>query len=102
MTRTSEGYLTPEATPGAEHGAPGLPWALVSVGFWGTSSLVIVLVREVPAQSGASLEVGAAIGVGDVFEVGQYVDIDWNLLWPLAVIGAGVALIAVALRRRGA
>jgi len=33
------------------------------------------VVREVPAQSGASLEVGAAIGVGDVFEVGQYVDI---------------------------
>jgi len=33
--------------------------------------------------------------------VGQYVDIDWNLLWPLLVMGAGVLLIAAALRRRG-
>jgi phage shock protein PspC (stress-responsive transcriptional regulator) len=33
--------------------------------------------------------------------VGQYIDIDWNLLWPLFVMGAGVLLIAAALRRRG-
>jgi phage shock protein C len=39
--------------------------------------------------------------VGMWLLVGQYVDIDWNLLWPLIVIGAGVVLIAAALRRRG-
>jgi phage shock protein C len=33
--------------------------------------------------------------------VAEYVNIDWNLLWPVLVIAAGALLIVVALRRRG-
>jgi phage shock protein C len=33
--------------------------------------------------------------------VGQYVDIDWNLLWPLVVMGSGALLVWAALHRRG-
>jgi large subunit ribosomal protein L3 len=33
------------------------------------------VVREVPAQTGAEVSVGDSIGVGDVFEVGAFVDV---------------------------
>ncbi len=40
------------------------------------------------------------IGLGVWFLVDQYVDINWQLLWPVAVIVVGVVLIAGALMRR--
>jgi len=33
------------------------------------------IVREVQARGGAELEIGSSVGVGDVFEAGQYVDL---------------------------
>ncbi len=32
---------------------------------------------------------------------GQYLNLDWNMLWPLLVMGTGAVLIVAALRRRG-
>ena len=37
--------------------------------------------------------------LGAWFLVDQYVDVDWNLLWPVVVIGLGVVLMVGAMRR---
>ena len=37
--------------------------------------------------------------LGAWFLVDQYVDVDWNLLWPVVVIGLGVVLMIGAMRR---
>ena len=37
--------------------------------------------------------------LGAWFLVDQYVDVDWNLLWPVVVIGLGVVMMIGAMRR---
>ncbi len=72
--------------------APATPWQSPSPAAWdGTAAL----------RSGRLIAGTVLVLVGLWLLIAQYVDIDWNLLWPLLVIGTGVVLIAVALRRRG-
>ena len=54
-----------------------------------------------PQSSG---QVGIVVGIelvvlGAWFLVRDYVPINWDLLWPIAVIGLGAILIAGAVRR---
>jgi phage shock protein PspC (stress-responsive transcriptional regulator) len=83
----------PQGVPGPQAGpAPASAWQPSSQASWdGTSA----------ARSGRMVGGTVLVVLGLWLLVGQYVHIDWNLLWPLFVIGAGVLLIAAALRRRG-
>lgn len=51
---------------------------------------------------------GVIVGVGLVllglwFLLGEYLpDLDWGLLWPLALVGIGVLVVSAAMRRRDA
>jgi phage shock protein C len=56
---------------------------------------------SVATARGARMAAGAVlIVVGLWLLLGSYLEIDWNLLWPLLVIAAGAILIVAALRRR--
>jgi len=55
-----------------------------------------------PKPRNAGIVAGAVlILLGAWFLVDQYIHINWDLVWPVIVIGLGVVLIAAALRRRG-
>ena len=81
----------PQGTPSA--GAPGPPWAASSPGTpppaHGSRS---------PGNAGLVLGV-ILVGLGVWFLVDQYVTIDWDVLWPVAIMVIGAALIAGALLR---
>jgi ABC-type antimicrobial peptide transport system permease subunit len=42
------------------------------------------------------------VGLGVWFLVDQYVDIDWDILWPVAIVVLGIGIIAAALGRNRA
>lgn len=74
------------STPGAwtsQPGAPQQPWVAPRVGS-GTAGIVVGIVLVL---------------LGVWFLVDQYLEIDWNLIWPVVVIVLGVALIAGAIWR---
>jgi phage shock protein PspC (stress-responsive transcriptional regulator) len=109
------GWGQPGTGPGPEPGGPGpgLPGPGASgpgasgapAGSAGTPSWPA---GPPPATwDGTATARGARLVAGTVLVLlglwlllGQYVDIDWNLVWPLVVMGAGVLLIAAAQRRR--
>ena len=39
------------------------------------------------------------VGLGIWFLIDQYVDVDWQLVWPVVVIAIGAALVVAAMRR---
>jgi phage shock protein C len=60
-----------------------------------------------PAWDGASAARGVRMAAGTLLVVlgvwlllGRYLVIDWNLVWPLVVMAAGVLLVVAGLRRR--
>lgn len=72
-----------ESAPGSAWTAPPQPW---------------VAPRVEPSNAGIVL--GAVLVVlGAWFLVARYVNVDWDLIWPVVVIVLGVALIAGAMRR---
>ncbi len=95
----------PPSTPGAMPGtgadagqAPSAPQQASTT--WTASSMQVP--DSVAAARGARMAGGAVlVVVGLWLLLGSYVDIDWNLLWPLLVIAAGAILIVAALLRRG-
>jgi phage shock protein PspC (stress-responsive transcriptional regulator) len=95
-------------------GAPGAPpqagWApppggpVTGPGGWtappGTPPTQPQWVAPKVDSGAAGIVVGAVlVVVGGWFLVDQYVDIDWDLVWPVAVIALGAALIVAAMRR---
>jgi hypothetical protein len=57
---------------------------------------------EAPGMRAARLTGGwILVALGLWLLIAQYVHLEWNLVWPFVVMGAGVLLIVVALRRRG-
>ena len=91
-TATSWQPAGPAPAPGPQGGpAPAAAWQSPAQASWDGAAAV----RRGRLVAGTVL-----VLVGLWLLVGQYVDIDWNLLWPLLVMGAGVVLIAAALRRR--
>lgn len=55
--------------------------------------------REMGARRARLIGGTILIILGTWSLIGQYVHIDWNLLWPVVVMAAGVVLIAGAVRR---
>ena len=70
-------------TPPQGYAAPQQPWVAPKVDT-GSAGIVAGVVLVL---------------LGAWFLVDQYVDIDWDLAWPIVVIGLGALLIAGAMRR---
>jgi phage shock protein PspC (stress-responsive transcriptional regulator) len=98
------GWGQQPASPGAQAGwgpaAPGAQAGTAQTPSWQVG-------HDAPGRDSAAARRRVRLASGTVLVLlgvwllaGQYVNIDWNLLWPLAVMAAGVLLIAVALRRR--
>jgi len=82
----------PGPPPGAWAGPPPTPWGARSPGSGGSGG-------RIDADRAAVVAGGALVALGAWFLVRVYVPINWDLLWPLAVIGLGALLIAGALGR---
>ncbi len=60
-----------------------------------------------PASRPSDGRGGMVVGIGLVlvglwFLLREYVpDIDWSLIWPLIVVGVGIAILVTSMRRRG-
>lgn len=88
---------------GSGQGAPG-----AVPGWQGTTSPTWGAVPPPGGQAGPGPGAGSAgivfgailIVIGAWFLVRQYVLIDWDVVWPVIVIGLGALLIAGAMRRR--
>jgi phage shock protein PspC (stress-responsive transcriptional regulator) len=53
-----------------------------------------------PDMTNAGIVAGfVLVGLGIWFLIDQYVDIDWQLVWPVVVIAIGAALVVAAMRR---
>ncbi len=67
---------------------------------WTTPPATTGSTWKAPDPGNAGIVFGVIlVGLGVWFLVDQYVDIDWQLVWPLIVILIGAALIAGAIRR---
>jgi phage shock protein C len=105
---TSAGSPAPGAVPGLQ--APeGTTWAPPPTGqapadaigtSWNTPQPAWTPPTRNIDTGTAGIVFGAVLVLlGAWFLVDQYVDVDWDLLWPVVVIVLGVGLIAVAWRR---
>jgi phage shock protein C len=86
---------SPGAVPGWQTGE-GTAWGQAPGGLpesgWGQAPRV--------DSGNAGIVFGAVLVLlGAWFLVDRYIDIDWNLLWPVVVIGLGVVLMLGAMRR---
>ena len=95
--------------PGPDEPAPGGAWGLEdSAPSPASATGTGWTAPQQPAQSSsgrgnAGLVVGVIlVGLGVWFLVDQYVRIDWEVLWPVAIMLIGGALIAGALLRNRA
>jgi phage shock protein C len=89
------GWEAPDGGP--EGGAPG--WQEPTSSAWGAAPT-----GPAPAPVGRG-NAGIVFGVilillGAWFLLRQYIRVDWDLIWPVIVIGLGAVLIAGAMRRR--
>jgi phage shock protein PspC (stress-responsive transcriptional regulator) len=99
------GWGQPGTGPGSGPGGPGPGVPGAPAGSAGTPSWPAgpppATWDGTAAARGACMVAGTALVLlGLWLLVGQYVHIDWNLVWPLVVMGAGVPLITAAERRR--
>ncbi len=102
---------TPSGSPGPAPGAPPQAgWApspggpATAPGGWtappGTPPTQPQWVAPKVDSGAAGIVAGAILVLlGVWFLVDQYVDIDWDLVWPVAVIALGAVLIVAAMRR---
>lgn len=101
------GSAAPGAIPGWQAG-PGTTWGpppgtgpaggTATGSGWTTPTQPWVPPRVDPGNAG--IVVGAVLVLlGAWFLVDQYLNVDWDLIWPVVVIVLGVALIAGAMRR---
>ncbi len=100
------GSPPPGASPGAVPGwqaGEGTSWGGPPESGWGQTPGASPAPAWTPqkADSGnAGLVFGAVLVLlGAWFLVDRYIDVDWNLLWPVIVIGLGVVLMVGAMRR---
>jgi phage shock protein PspC (stress-responsive transcriptional regulator) len=96
------GQAWPPGQPGqpAQPGQPGHPVDPTQTGW--TTPVPAWTAPQPKFDAGNAGIIGGAILVllGAWFLVDRYVDVDWDLLWPVVVIVLGVVLIVGALRRR--
>lgn len=88
----SAGWTPP---PGGWPPTPAPGWPTPAAG-WGQQSSPAPAIR--PGSTGL-VAGGVLIALGIWFLVDDYIHIDWNIAWPVAIIGAGGLLIAGAVRR---
>ncbi len=102
-------FVVPEAPPGwTGRGAGPTSWTSPSgdaegagAAAWGRPPAT----ADTPAKPAGAGNAGIVLGaililLGTWFLVRQYVRIDWDIVWPVIVIGLGALLIAGAMRRR--
>jgi len=91
----------PPAGPSAPGAVPG--WQTDGGTAWGPGPGAGPATPWTPPRVGgtnAGIVLGAVLVIlGAWFLVDRYVDVDWNLIWPVVVIGLGVALMIGAMRR---
>ncbi len=108
--RAGSGPVWPSGTSGWQPGSPppsapqpgAVPgWQTGEGSSWGPGAQPAPHWTPRRVDSGnAGIVFGAVlILLGAWFLVDQYVDVDWNLLWPVVVIGLGVVLMVGAMRR---
>jgi phage shock protein PspC (stress-responsive transcriptional regulator) len=69
-------------------------------GYWTPPSGGAGQTWKAPDPGNAGIVFGVIlVGLGAWFLIDQYIDIDWQLLWPVIVILIGAALIVAAVRR---
>ena len=91
--------------PDSDGGTPGDPavsgWQRTDAPTWGAVPPSGSQAGPAPGAGSAGIVFGAIlIVIGAWFLVRQYVQIDWDVVWPVIVIGLGALLIAGAMRRR--
>jgi phage shock protein C len=97
-----------DAGVGASAGDGGMPgepaasgWQRPDAPAWGAVPPPGSQAGPAPGAGSAGIVFGAIlIVVGAWFLVRQYVRIDWDIVWPVIVIGLGALLIAGAMRRQ--
>lgn len=92
-----------EAGPGDAGTSPGaVPgWQGTNAPTWGQPEMPSSTPSRPAGAGNAGIVFGAIlILLGAWFLVRQYVRIDWDVVWPIVVIGLGAVLIAGAMRRR--
>lgn len=90
----AEGQPPAAPSPGA---VPG--WQAGDGSTWGTGPGPAWTPPRVEGGN-AGIVLGAVLVIlGAWFLVDRYVNVDWNLVWPVVVIGLGVALMVGAMRR---
>ena len=99
----ADGPAGAPGAPGTTPGAPGGAWQAPPAGWSAPPQGWSAPDGWAPRAAGnAGLILGGAlVAVGAWFLIDDYVRIDWDLLWPVAVIVLGGVLIAGAVLRRG-
>lgn len=109
----SGAWQPPGTAPGAAPGTPGgwqQPGAPPPTGGWQAPPADAGWASVPPPATGPGkpdIDAGRAGIVGGVvlvvlgvwFLIDQYVDINWDLLWPVLLVAVGIAVIAVAVQR---
>ena len=103
-----DGWAPRGVVGGGSPGAPGGPWGNVPGAGWGAppTSWPPDWERQHEARrpnvdpERAGIVAGVfLVLLGAWFLVDRYVHLDWGIVWPVAVIAAGVAFIALAVQR---
>ncbi len=93
-TEAPGGWSTDQAPTGSPS-SPAPPWGSPPPGGWPQPARPGIRPGNAGIVGGVIL-----IGLGVWFLIDQYVHINWQVLWPVAVIVVGAALIVGALMRR--